>query len=103
MPCVQDWPHDSGPDRSPGAFGCTVAAAGFLMNDLLQQAGFLQTAFTQVEGELRSEALFRRGGVTATSAGSELPITGAGNGRLIRYRIPQGYPTIQRTKTIQSP
>jgi hypothetical protein len=34
------------------------------MNDLLQHAGFLQTAFTQVEGELRSEALFRRGGVT---------------------------------------
>ena len=102
MPCVQDRPHDSCPDRSPGAFGCTVAAAGFLMN-LLQQAGFLPTAFTQAEGELRSEALFRREGVTATSAGSELPITGAGNGRLIRYRIPQGYATIQRSKTIQSP
>ena len=74
MPCVQDWPHDSGPDRSPGAFGGTVAAAGFLMNDLLQPAGFLQTAFTQAEGELRSEVLFRREGVSATAAESELPI-----------------------------
>ena len=73
------------------------------MNDLLQQADFLQTAFTQADGELRSEALFQREGVTAISAGCELPITGAGNGRLVRYRIPQGYPTIQRAKTIQSP
>jgi hypothetical protein len=73
------------------------------MNDLLQQAGLLQTAFTQAEGELRSEALFQREGVTATSAGSELPITGAGNECLVRYRLPQGYPTIQRSKTIQSP
>jgi hypothetical protein len=73
------------------------------MNDLLQPAGFLPTAFTQAEGELRSKALFRREGVTATSAGSELPIAGAGNGRLMRYRTPHAYPTIQRLKTIQSP
>src|ERR1700721_963882 len=71
MPCVQDWPHDSGPDRSHGAAGCTITAAGFLMNDLLRQAGFLRTAFTQAEGELRSKAFFRREGVAATSAGSE--------------------------------
>jgi hypothetical protein len=73
------------------------------MNDLLQQAGFLQTAFTQVEGQLRSEALFRRGGVTATSAESELPTAGVGNGQLMRYRIPHAYPATQRSKTIQSP
>ena len=103
MPGVQDWPHDSGPDRSRGAAGCTIAQAGFLMNHPLQPAGFLPTAFTQAEGELRSKTLFRREGVTATSAGSELPITSAGNRRLVRYRIPQGYPTIQRSKTIQSP
>ena len=73
------------------------------MNDPLQQVSFLPAAFTQAEGELRSEALFQREGVTAISAGCELPITGAGNGRLVRYRIPQGHPTIQRSKTIQSP
>jgi hypothetical protein len=73
------------------------------MNDPLQQAGFLQTAFTQAEGELRSKTLFRRERVTAASAESELSIAGAGNGRLMRYRIPHAYPTIQRSKTIQSP
>ena len=73
------------------------------MNDPLQHAGFLQTAFTQAEGELRSKPLFRRDGVTATSAGPELPIAGAGNGRLLQYPIPPAYPTIQRSKTIQSP
>jgi hypothetical protein len=73
------------------------------MNDPLQPAGFLQTAFTQAEGELRSKALFRPEGVTATSAGSELPIADAGNWRLIRYLIPHAHPTIQRPKTIQSP
>jgi hypothetical protein len=62
------------------------------MNDPLRQAGFLQITFTQAEGELRSKPLFRRDGVTATSAGSELLIAGAGNGRPIRYRIPHAYP-----------
>ena len=103
MPCVQDWPHDPGPDRSSGAFGCTIAAARFLMNDLFQQTGFLQTAFTQAEGELCPEVLFRREGATATAAGPELPIVGVRNGRPMRYRIPHAYPTIQRSKTIQSP
>jgi hypothetical protein len=73
------------------------------MNDLLRQAGFLRTAFTQAEGELRSKAFFRREGVAATSAGSELLIAGAGNARLKRHRISHAYPTIQRSKTIQSP
>jgi len=58
---------------------------------------------SQVEGELRSKTLFRRERVTAASAESELSIAGAGNGRLMRYRIPHAYPTIQRSKTIQSP
>ena len=80
MPCVQDWSHDSCPDRSPGAFSCIIAQAGFLMNDPLRPAGFLQTAFTQAEGELRSKALFWRESVTATSAGSELPIASVGDG-----------------------
>jgi hypothetical protein len=73
------------------------------MNDLLQQAASLQTVFTQAEGELRSKDLFPPEGVTATSAGSELPITGKGNGRLMRYQKPHAYPTIQTSKTIQSP
>jgi hypothetical protein len=73
------------------------------MNNLLQQAGSLQTVFTQTEGELRSKALFRRQGVTPTSAGSELLTAGVGNGRLIRYRIPHANHTIQWSKTIQSP
>jgi hypothetical protein len=54
MPCVQDRPYDSGPDRSHGAAYCIIAATGFLMNHPLQKAGFLQTALPQVEGEPRS-------------------------------------------------
>jgi hypothetical protein len=73
------------------------------MNDPLQKAGFLPTAFTQAEGELRSKALFRREGITATFARSELLIAGAGNGQLMRYRTPHAHPTIQGSKTIQSP
>jgi hypothetical protein len=73
------------------------------MNDRLRQAGFLQIAFPQAEGELRSTGLFRREGVTATSAESELPTAGVGNGQLMRYRIPHAYPATQRSKTIQSP
>jgi hypothetical protein len=73
------------------------------MNHPWQKAGFLQTALPQVEGEPRSKALFRREGITATSAGPELPIAVAGNGRSLRYRTPPAYPTIQRLKTIQSP
>jgi hypothetical protein len=73
------------------------------MNDPLQQASFLPAAFTQVEGQLRSKAVSRPEGVTVTSAGSELPITATGNGRLMRYRKSRAYPTIQRLKTIQSP
>jgi len=73
------------------------------MNHPLQKAGLLQTALPQVEGEPRSKALFRREGITATSAGPELPIAGAGNGRRMRYRIPHTYPTIQGSKSIQSP
>jgi hypothetical protein len=73
------------------------------MNDPLQQASFLPAAFTQAEGELRSKALFRREGGTATSAGSESPIADAANGRLMRYRAPHAYPTIQSLKTIQYP
>jgi hypothetical protein len=89
--------------RPHGAFGCIIAEAGFLMNDPLRPAGFLQTAFTQAEGELRSAALFRRESVTGTFAGSELPLGGAGDGRRMRYRIQHTYPTIQGSKTIQSP
>jgi hypothetical protein len=73
------------------------------MNDPLQKAGFLPTAFTQAEGELRSKALFRREGITATSARSELLITVAGDRRLIRCLRQRVHPTIQRPKTIQSP
>jgi hypothetical protein len=73
------------------------------MNDPLQQASFLPGAFTQAEGELRSKALFPPEGVTVTSGGSKQPIACAGNGRLMRYRTPPAYPTIQRLKTIQSP
>jgi hypothetical protein len=103
MPCVQDWSHDTSPDRSHGAFSCIIAEAGFLMNDPLRPASVLQTAFTQAEGELRSKALFRRESVTATSAGSELPVASVGYGRRMRYRIRHTYPTIQGSKTIQSP
>ena len=73
------------------------------MNDPLQQASFLPAALTQAEAELRSKALFPPEGVTVTSAGSKLPIAGAGNERLMRYRTPPAYPRIQRLKTIQSP
>jgi hypothetical protein len=73
------------------------------MNDPLQPTGFLPTAFTKAERELRSKPLFRRERITATPAASELPSAGAGNGRLIWYRIPPAYPTVQRSKTIQSP
>jgi hypothetical protein len=73
------------------------------MKDPLQQAGFLLTAFTQADGELRSKALFRRAGVAATSTAAEVLIADVGNGRLMRYRIPHAYTTIQSLKTIQSP
>ena len=73
------------------------------MNDSSLQARFLPTAFTQAEGEFRSKALFRREYYTATSTGSELPVTVAGDRRLIRYLRQRVHPTIQRPKTIQSP
>lgn len=73
------------------------------MNDPLQQASFPPAAFTPAEGEPRSKALFRPEGVAVTSAGSKLPIAGAGYGRLMRYRTPHAYRTIQKLKTIQSP
>ena len=103
MPRVQDWPHDSGPGRSHGAAGCSIAQAGFLMNHPLQPAGFLPTAFNQAEAELRSKALSGRDGVTATSAGSELSI--AGRRGLVPHPVLniRARPTIQRSKTIQSP
>jgi hypothetical protein len=64
---------------------------------------FFQQPSLKAEGKLRSKALFRREGVAATSARSELLIADAGNGRLMRYRTPHAYATIQRSKTIQSP
>jgi len=73
------------------------------MNDPWQPDGFLQTAFTQAEGELRSKPLFRRDDLTATPAGPALPIVGAGNGRPMRFRIPRAHATLRSLKTIQSP
>jgi hypothetical protein len=55
------------------------------MNDPLQPAGFLQTAFIQAEGELRSKASFRCEYFIAIPTGSELAIVGAVNRWLIRY------------------
>jgi hypothetical protein len=73
------------------------------MNHPLQPAGFLPTVFNQAEAELRSKALSRRDGVTATSAGSELPIAGRSGFAADPAFNTRARPTIQRPKTIQSP
>ena len=73
------------------------------MSDPLQRAALLQTAFTQAEGELRSKVFFRCEYVTAAPAGSEPPIIGTANWRLIRCLTWRAHATIQRPKTIQSP
>ena len=73
------------------------------MNDRLHQVGFSQTAFTQVAGELRSRALFRRECVIAAPTPSELPIVGVGDWWVIRYLIRLVHRTIQGPKGIQSP
>jgi hypothetical protein len=73
------------------------------MNHQLQPAGCLPTAFNQAEAELRSKALSGRDGVTATSAGSELPIAGRNGLAAVPVLNTRARPTIQRSKTIQSP
>ena len=73
------------------------------MNDPFRKPGYLETAFSQAEGELRSKAFFRVNRSRKTSPDLTYKSPGVDNCQRIWSLIQATHFTIRRPKTIQSP